>query len=196
MQLTQNGSKQMWLTSVAWLTAECTPNPILDWLSPLIRGAHGMYATIAHAHSVEPDVWPLQGQSKWSTAFITDVKCTLNMETRDEWREALLCFPFSPLSQPPSQCMHIPQPNACVLQTAVKQSRLECLTICNAAPGHARCLLPLKTEGKEIINRSWVQCRVGAGMRLCLGEKEITLTPRYFGSSFYFYFTLKLLNTS
>lgn len=60
---------------------------------------------------------------------------------------------LSPSSQPPSQCVHIPQPNACVLQTAVKQSRLECVTACNAALGHARCLLPLKTEGQEIINR-------------------------------------------
>ena len=94
------------------------------------------------------------------------------METRDEWREALLCFPLSPRTQPPSQRMHIPQPNACVLQTAVKQSRLECVTACIIALGHARCLLPLKTKGKEIINRS--EFRVGAGIRLCLREKEET----------------------
>lgn len=55
---------------------------------------------------------------------------------------------------PPFQCMHIPQPHASVLQTAVKQSLLECVTACNAALGHARCLLPLMTVGKEIINRS------------------------------------------
>lgn len=111
---------------------------------------------LQHISSVEPDVWPHYRESKWSTAFVRDVQFTLNMEARDDWREALLFFlslSLSPLSQPPSQCMHIPQPHACVLQTAVKQSRLECVTACNTALGHARCLLPLRSECKEIINR-------------------------------------------
>lgn len=68
-----------------------------------------------------------------------------------------------------------------MLQTAVKQSRLECVTACNTALGQARCLLPLKTECKEIINRfefsaeqqeEVVVVVVGGSRRLCLAEKE------------------------
>lgn len=77
----------------------------------------------------------------------------------------LSSFPGPDLPRPPSQCMHIPQPHACVLQTAVKQSRLECVTACNAALGHARCLLPLRTEGKEIINRFELRTERGSGGR-------------------------------
>lgn len=84
-------------------------------------------------------------------------------------------LPFTPLSQPPSQCMHIPQPHACVLQTAVKQSRLECVTACNTALGHSRCLLPLRTECKEIINRFEFSAEQKGSRRLCLREKEETL---------------------
>lgn len=53
----------------------------------------------------------------------------------------------------PSWSVHIPQLRACVLQTAVKQPRLECVTARIAAQGHVRSLLPLRTEFKEIINR-------------------------------------------
>lgn len=146
--------------------------------------------------SVVPDVWPLWRESKWSTAFIRDTQCTLNMEANDEWRETPLCFPL-PLSQPPSQYMCIPQPHASVLQTAVKQSRLECVTACNAAPGHATCLLPLRTEGKEIINRFQLRAEQrGSWSQIMSHRERRNVLSEYFGWSYYFTFALKPLNTT
>lgn len=72
-------------------------------------------------------------------------------------------FPPFPHPNPPFQYMCIPQPHACVLQTAVKQSRLESVTACNAALGPARFLLPLTTEGREIINRFQLRAWAGGG---------------------------------
>lgn len=89
-------------------------------------------------------------------------------------------LPLTPLSQPPSQCTHIPQPHACVLQTAVKQSRLECVTACNTALGHARCLLPLRTECEEIINRFEFSAEQRGSRRLCLRERKRKLCSRIF----------------
>lgn len=116
----------------------------------------------------------------------------------------LSSLPGPNIPRPPSQCMHIPQPHACVLQTAVKQSRLEYVTACNAALGYARCLLPLRTEGKEIINRFELRTEQqrGRGRRRggresdCASKRKRKLSSRIFWMKLYFHFTLKLLNTS
>lgn len=89
------------------------------------------------------------------------------------------CFsPSLPFPAPPPPlhwCVHIPQPHACVLQTAVKQSRLACVTACNIALGHARSLLPLKTECKEIINRFELRIKDRGGAGDCLREEKTFL---------------------
>lgn len=77
----------------------------------------------------------------------------------------------------PSWSVHIPQLCACVLQTAVKQSRLEYVTACITAQGHARSLLPLRSEFKEIINR--FEFRVESSWGGARVEKGGNFTPEY-----------------
>lgn len=167
---------------------KCTPNPSLDWLSPLIRSTHGTNATTAH--SVEPDVWPQWRESLRSPAFIRDTRLTLNTEGCDEWREALLWFP-SPLKRPPSSAFRSPMPVCSRPQLSSPVWSVWRHVALPEAVRDACSHLQLKAK-RSLTDFGSEHSRGGAGIRLCLRGKEET--PEYFGWGYDFTSTLKPLN--